>query len=786
MSDNAVSRRLRRVFSMNRDEFFTRSRQEIGKRLDGALAKVGYDFSEVPRTTGTGPKFFFDPQDVPAILALLQQRLPGEYNQIVPRAERICARHFDLLGYRDLDYGKSIDWSLDRVHGKRAPHKLFYKLRYLDFAECGDVKVTWELNRHQHFLALVKAFRITGDQRFADEFFAQWKHWQQENPYPRGVNWASSLEYAFRSLSWLWTYYLLGEVAQQRTGFCEQFLRSLSVHGRAIERYLSTYFSPNTHLLGEAVALFFIGVLCPELPSADRWKTLGWSITLQEAQRQVRPDGLHFEQSLYYHVYAIDFFLHARILASRNGIVVPAGYDQTIERMLNALSVLGRTGNVPRIGDDDGGRLFDGQRNRPEHMLDPLATGAVLFHRGDFKAITGGLREETLWLLGPAAATTFDSIREKSLQQDSMAFVDSGLYVMNAPARQIVIDAGPVGAGSGGHGHADALSVCVSDNSGPVLIDSGTLEYVGEDRERERFRSTPAHNAITIDGIGQPEPRGPFAWSRHPESVAEKWINGERFDFFVGSQDAYRSSSIIHRRFVFSVKSGFWLVRDVLDGYGKHNIDSYWHLAPEFHPASGNRFVRNAADLLDVITPEGNLWSREIEAGSWSPVYGQVQQAPVLHFSTVASLPTEFVTLFKRTADAQGVAGNLTESASGSGARGYAYAAGGEEHQFVFGDGKIWQLNSWASNADFLYWALDRRRGSGMLICCGGTQLTFAGQPLLEYSKGLCEVFYEDGESQSLGTNRDSVSINGSVLQSLADESILSDVAAVAADRLKD
>jgi len=31
-------------------------------------------------------------------------------------------------------------------------------------------------------------------------------------------------------------------------------------------------------------------------------------IVLQEAQRQVQADGMHFEQSLYYHVYALDFF----------------------------------------------------------------------------------------------------------------------------------------------------------------------------------------------------------------------------------------------------------------------------------------------------------------------------------------------------------------------------------------------------------------------------------------------------------------------------------------------
>lgn len=759
---------------MSADEFVTRSQQELGRRIDGALARVGHDFSEAPRTTNSKPKFFFEAEEVPAILSLLKQRLPDQYNQIVARAERICEHRFDLLGYRDLDYGREIDWSLDRVHGKRAPRKAFYKIRYLDFQECGDAKVTWELNRHQHFLILAKAYRITGDRRFADEIFAQWESWHRENPYPYGVNWASSLEYAFRSMAWLWSYYLLGDSARQRPGFREQFLRSIFVHGRAIERYLSTYFSPNTHLLGEAVALFFIGVLCPELPSAERWKNLGWKITLQEAQRQVRRDGLHFEQSLYYHVYAIDFFVHARVLASRNGLAVPGEYDATIERMLNALAVVGRTGNVPRIGDDDGGRLFDGLRNRPEHMLDPLATGAVLYRRGDFKALAGRLREETLWLLRPESASAFDQLGEQAPTSDSTSFPESGLYVMNAADSQIVIDAGPLGAGSGGHGHADALSICVSDKSGPVLIDSGAFEYVGDGHERDQYRSTAAHNTLTIDGVSQPEPRGPFAWSHRPNSKAEKWINGERFDLFIGSHDAY--SPITHRRFVFCRKSDFWFVRDLVEGAGEHKIDAYWHLAPEFSAAEGARFSRSGGGVLDVIRPEGTSWTQKVENGSWSPAYGEAQPAPVLHFSTVASLPTGFATLFKLRENASVRPGTLKPVGESSIVPAYEYAKSDEEHRFFFASAnKPWTVDGWSSDAEFLYWGYDRKSDRGLLILSGGTKVSAAGQALAECSKpaSFCEVLWENGRARGLGADN-RVTIHESVFRRLMAEPVLS------------
>jgi len=83
------------------------------------------------------------------MVELLRERLQNQASQIVNQAERICRLRFDLLGYKDLDFGDPIDWHLDAVHGKRAPRKPFYRVRYLDFQEVGDSKVTWELNRHQ-------------------------------------------------------------------------------------------------------------------------------------------------------------------------------------------------------------------------------------------------------------------------------------------------------------------------------------------------------------------------------------------------------------------------------------------------------------------------------------------------------------------------------------------------------------------------------------------------------------------------------------------------------------
>jgi hypothetical protein len=116
---------------------------------------------------------------------------------------------------------------------------------------------------------------LTGDSKYAHEIFAQWKHWQAQNPYPIGINWASSLEVAFRSLSWIWVYFLLEDSPAITAALKDEWVRALAVNARHIETFLSTYSSPNTHLVGEAVGIFFIGALFPGVRRAAHWKQRG-------------------------------------------------------------------------------------------------------------------------------------------------------------------------------------------------------------------------------------------------------------------------------------------------------------------------------------------------------------------------------------------------------------------------------------------------------------------------------------------------------------------------------
>jgi Heparinase II/III-like protein/Heparinase II/III N-terminus len=718
-----------KISGMSADEIVVRFRQALGKRLEAARSSFGLRFEggDYASTDPGAARFFFEEAELAAILSELKRRLPLQAEAIFERADRICAHNFDLLGYQGLQVGEEIDWQFDFVHRKRAPRKPWFRIHYLDFEEVGDSKIIWELNRHQHLVTLAKAYRISGEENYSRELFDQWYDWQQQNPYPIGINWASSLEVAFRTMAWLWVWHLMAGTAVLPRGFRGDLLKALAISGRHIERYLSTYFSPNTHLLGEGVGLFFIGSLCPEIPAADRWRRRGWEIVLAQAQQQVLPDGMHFEQSTYYHVYALDFFLHAYLLGRRNQQAIPEFLPDTIERMLEALASLAQAGPPPRFGDDDGGRLFDPRRNRAEHLTDPLATGAVLYHRADFKLGHGELPEESLWLLGRQAAERYDALPLRPTVPFSRALAASGHYIMadENPIAQLTVDAGPQGVSSAGHGHADALSVQLSIAGMEFVTDGGTFEYVGDGSERDRLRCTGSHSTLQVDGSSQALPEGPFAWRGLPTVLAERWIMGPNFDLFVGSHDGYSRlpSAVRHRRSIFHLKSRFWLVRDLALGEGSHELDQVWRLASQEVNAGRHSFGLSIGDraLTIVVCAEPGIHP-SISQDLWSPAYGAFEMRPTLHLHKRQALPADIVTLLVPVAQAD--AGELERVTEASRVQAYRYRCGAQEHWFAFpGEPGPWSLHSWSTDAEFLYLAVDATGTTGQAIAVNCSHL---------------------------------------------------------------
>jgi hypothetical protein len=166
-------------------------------------------------------------------------------------------RGYDLLGYHALPLRHRSHTRLGAATlFTIVVHRRFYTgVRYLD-AACGDHKIIWELNRHQHWLTLGRACWLTGQPKYRQRCVEELTSWLAANPPLTGINWTSVLELAMRSLSWLWAlhFFAAGGTAD-RSPWVLDLLLALDHQLRHVERHLSGKLQPQPHLLGEALAL---------------------------------------------------------------------------------------------------------------------------------------------------------------------------------------------------------------------------------------------------------------------------------------------------------------------------------------------------------------------------------------------------------------------------------------------------------------------------------------------------------------------------------------------------
>ncbi|MCH9695847.1 MAG: heparinase II/III family protein [Gammaproteobacteria bacterium] len=634
---------LRRILRMDAHEIYIRALQEFRKRFDVIASVVGRPFGS-DRSPGYDlipSSFFFEPTDTASIVQLLKERLPEQVTATITSANEICEHRFDLLGYKGLSFGDEIDWHFDPVNDIRTPKIAWYRLEKSDVSP-GDRKVIWELNRHQHLVTLAKAFLLTQDQKYVSELVDQWKNWQSANRYPLGINWSSSLEVAFRGVSWLWVDMLLRNQGGVPNDWIEQMRAAQLQNIRHISRYLSTYSGPNTHLLGEAVALFLICKCYPDLPGATRLADSSLKVIEEQALKQVRDDGFYFEQSTHYHVYALDFLLHFVLLAERHNIDLQPSTKMVVKKMCDALAKISQSTIAFRIGDDDGGRVFDPRRNENSHLLDPLVVGSMLFSYSGWKSLTDGLTEESIWLLGSHGCDIFSSLPCSELESASVRLSDSGICIMAASCDsrwQLGIDAGPQGIGNSGHGHADALSVQLSNESGAWLVDSGTCSY-SDNVQRDRFRETAAHNTVEVDGSSQSVPVHAFAWAQLPQTDVTHWSTNDEWDYFRGQHDGYArlDSPVTHTRRVARIGVTWVILDEVVGAAPGTEVSLRWHFAPglQLQALGNNRFCANnvRSDTLGIIFATEKGQDIALEKTSISEVYGATTSSRVLRCTT--------------------------------------------------------------------------------------------------------------------------------------------------------
>lgn len=602
------------------------------------------------RILGRPARFVLDPATADALVRRITVRWPGAAADAAARADRILNGRYDLLGYRGVHCARRdthIDWHADPVHGRRAPERFYSDVPFLN-PEIGDHKIIWELNRHQHWLQLGRAAWLTGETHYAHEIIRQFDSWLEQNPPLTGINWASMLEIGLRAISWTWALHALLAIREPvGSAWLVDFAVALDRSLTHVERHLSYYFSPNTHLTGEALALYVVGTALPELAGSGRWADTGRRVLLDEIERQILSDGGHVERSTHYQRYTLDFYLLATLTARS------AGDDLAAQRFADAsdrLATFTRTiaaddGQLPRLGDDDGGMLWPLTGRPCGDVRDSLSVAAAVLGRADLAP--WGTCEEVLWIAGPDAGVPPGAAAPLATRLLSptgyfVARDDSGSHA--------VFDVGPHGYMNGGHAHADALALTLVVEGRPLLIDPGTSTYTMRPELRDRMRSSMSHNTITVDDRSQSVPGGPFHWqsAAHARVLAAR--QNPAFDWIEAAHDGYEG--LVHRRTVIRSADAGWLIADVIEGHGRHVAAAHWHFDPAWYLiAEGGRVRATHQDGPSVWLLHDEAFHAEVLLGDeatglgWcAPAYGVLVPTSAVRIRTESFTPIVLVT----------------------------------------------------------------------------------------------------------------------------------------------
>lgn len=229
---------------------------------------------------------------------------------------------------------------------------------------------------------------------------------------------------------------------------------------RSVERHLA-----GNHILEDAYALTIGSVYFKD----SRLTRKAVRILKKELDRQILPDGAHFEQSPMYHCILLDRLLDC--INYTHGIL-PDSFDRFMRDKAAAMtghlrSIVWKDGSIPMLNDSANG-------------------------------------------IAPSASQIIDYAGRLGIGSNMTPLAQCGYRKMETPRLEVIADIGNITASyQPGHSHADTFSYEMRLDGVPFIIDTGISTYDKNER-RQYERSTMAHNTVTVGGRDSSQVWGGF------------------------------------------------------------------------------------------------------------------------------------------------------------------------------------------------------------------------------------------------------------------------------------
>lgn len=539
-------------------------------------------------------------------------------------ADSACRHEFDLLGSGPYSFADGINWHLDFKSGFSWPQNLLHRKIRRIHAPGADIKVPWELNRFHHAVTLAIAWKCSGEKKYLEEVLDQIEDWVGNNPVGFGVNWACPMEVAIRSVNWLVFLAIVNDGILEKNCERQRLLLFNSLWEHAC--FLRTHMEWNgpkadsgaNHLLLNLTGILTLGIFFKNDSRGKRLIPFAKEHLEKQMERQVFPDGVHFECSIGYHRLCLEAFLWCSALTQMTESPFSKAYCKRLLLMQKFVADYTKPNmKSPLIGDDDNGRLIN-------IGLLPFSDHYYLLRESN----TGTFFIDRFLLDGSSKIGLYRAFRSIN-----SVYEDSGFYIFRRQSVNLLVRAGTL-AFDGTHSHNDQLSYILSINCVDVFVDRGTCQYSSDPIQRNLFRSTAAHNSMQINELEQNR-FGNDIFDMQSDTdtkvleisenclvaIHKGFVNSRGIEYQHKRRFDLNATNLTIVDSIYGVKDG-----DILHWY--------FHVAPGLNVMMfGNDFVvHSGEDQLCVLQCEFSAKSK-LEYFAHSPEFGLLQDAERIHFS---------------------------------------------------------------------------------------------------------------------------------------------------------